>query len=161
MRYDHRLRARWSWERRKWAIDYPVRKDMMVPPVFYEKLSNGKYKEHLLPELSERRVTYQTGREPICYVNKIDKNAYCAVVEADMQRFKNSFLGFDKMVQENKKKIAQKKFLEKSDFMSSEGYERLKRDDSGPSFAGAYTKEELIATQDKMEEKFYNKLENL
>lgn len=92
-RYDPGLRIRWSWEKKKWAVEAPVRRqDKLVPPVFYEPVGEGEWIEHILPELSERYITYQEKMYVICWTKNLDTRLVDAVVKRDSNRISGNYL---------------------------------------------------------------------
>ena len=65
---NRRLRLRWSYERRCWALEEKVKRpDLMPPPVKTIKIGNNEI-DILLPELSDRRIQYRDKYLPICYL---------------------------------------------------------------------------------------------
>jgi hypothetical protein len=74
-RYDSGLRVRWSFEKQKWAIEARVmngRRDKLLPPVTWERVAEtDQWREKIMPELSERYISFHSGTYVIGWVKEI------------------------------------------------------------------------------------------
>ena len=94
-RYDPGLRARWSWEKKTWAVDAPLKRHdsgWMLPPVRYEATPQGVI-EHLMPELSDRYIEYHGRRYTVCWARHLDWRLYWAIVGRDSHRMQGGAAG--------------------------------------------------------------------
>lgn len=89
-RYDRNLDIRYSWERRKWAVTVRTRlKGMVPPPVRYERVG-GIFVTHLLPEKSERYISFHTKTIAVAYVDHVTTSVVDQIVASDSWRRGNS-----------------------------------------------------------------------
>lgn len=90
--YDPNIRVRWSWEKRKWAVEAKAKRGKMIlPPVFYEPVQGFKdlYRESLLPEKSDRYIQYHDQYYVICWARKLNWALYHKIVRMDVHRHNN------------------------------------------------------------------------
>lgn len=96
-RHDPGLRVRWSHEKREWAVDAPFKvpdNAWMVPPVFFERVGNtDNYIEHLLPEYSDRNISYQDRRYVIVWSKTVDWRLYRKIVNLDSHKMQGGMVG--------------------------------------------------------------------
>lgn len=147
-RYDPGLRVRWSFEKKKWAVDAPLkdRRDI-APPVFYERLPGNQYIEHLLPEKSERYINYHSGRYPVCFAVKLNKALLPAIAQRDQVRMRGAFVGKYVEGLRQERDFKERGREKRADERAREGYELLKfiqrknpgfADGAGVSIKGAF-----------------------
>lgn len=87
--YDPNIRVRWSWEKKKWAVEARAKRGKMIlPPVFYKQVQDGKdwFEESLLPERSERYIQYHDQSYVICWTKDLSWGMYEKIISMDTHR---------------------------------------------------------------------------
>lgn len=96
-RHDPGLRVRWSHEKQAWAVDAPFKmqsNEWMVPPVFFERIANSDYYiEHILPEYSDRNISYKDGRYIVLWTRELDWRLYRKIVSLDSHKMNGGMVG--------------------------------------------------------------------
>lgn len=126
-RYDPGLRVRWSYEKNAWAVEAPLlSREDMLPPVFYEQKPNGEYIERLLPELSERYISYRDGTYVLCWVKQLKTPLVGIIAQRDQAKMHGGGMGqMKRNIQadnEHKNRAAEKRQQERC----YEAYDRFK-----------------------------------
>lgn len=89
-RYDRNLNVRWSWEKKKWAVESPtLRPDKVVPPVRFERIpGTTQYLEVMAPPYSEKRICFDRKTNVLFWIKKLTWDIVELVIESDVKRFK-------------------------------------------------------------------------
>jgi hypothetical protein len=101
-RYDPGLRVRWSWEKRKWAVDAPFAESTdprAIPkPVRFEQVDGtGHWVARLMPEYSERNIQFRDNRYVVCWAKRLTPALVSAIAKRDSHRVKKGLVGlFDR-----------------------------------------------------------------
>ncbi len=159
-RHDHGLRVRWSFEKKKWAVEAPIRRgDGLVPPVVYERVGQtDQWMECLMPELSDRYISFHDGRYIVCWSEILDWRLYHAVVLADTSRMRGGIVGEHRRAMADRQEAGLKARRARADERSYLAYDKFrflnrKQPWNDPAPTGMM-KEDVMAAQARLEKRY-------
>ena len=126
-RIDSKLRIRWSYEKKSFAIDRKCDYRNLIPkPVKYKKSENGRVKEVVCPEHSERYISYHDGYLPLLYTRKPDERLIYQLHRSDSFRLGKRFVNAVEDAEEKRQQAVERQGMNEMDDRTGEMYDRLK-----------------------------------